>query len=384
MIRTYQYQGFLDSNIDPLNLKPTEQSGNKFKEQLEKVYLDFRNSGFTEQDLDKEYLIYDPNIGGIRSEQKSFKLKEIIDTLNRAYCGTIGVEFMHLIDSQELNWFRDKFENVWANYKVDRKGLLHNFNNVAKAVLFEEFLKNKFTTAKRFGLEGLETVITGLEAYVDKSVELGVRDVTLGMPHRGRLNVLANVFKKPVSKIIGEFQGKITNEALKEVFYAGDVKYHLGTYNEREYEDGSRVFMDIMPNPSHLECVSPVANGKTRAKQTFNNDIKREKHISIHLHGDASFAGQGIVYETLQMSRLENYQVGGSLHVVANNQVGFTTTPKDARSTLFSSDIGKAFDIPIIHVNADDPVAVEFCFKIAAEYRNKFNKDIIIDVIGYR
>lgn len=186
---------------------------------------------------------------------------------------------MHLLDIDEVNYFRNKFENIWANYKTNKEETLKTYKNVAKAVMFETFLKEKFTTTKRFGLEGLETVITGLERYVDQSVKFGVRDVTLGMAHRGRLNVLANVFRKPVSKIIGEFQGKITNEVLETEFYAGDVKYHLGTFNEREYKDGTRIHMDIMPNPSHLECVAPIAVGKCRAKQSFNNDLKKEKYI---------------------------------------------------------------------------------------------------------
>ena len=256
--------------------------------------------------------------------------------------------------------------------------------------MFEEFLQAKFTTHKRFGLEGMESMVSGLKWFVDCSVKSGVKDISLGMAHRGRLNVLANVVRKPISKIFAEFQGKDSivgyGDKDSEIEYSqsGDVKYHLGTFHERVYPDGKTISLDLLPNPSHLEAVNPLVMGKTRAKQHFNNDIERNKHLCVLIHGDAAFAGQGVVYESMQMSNLANYTTGGVLHVVSNNQIGFTTTPKDGRSTPFVSDIMKAYEAPIIHVNADDPIAVDYCFSVALEYRNKFKKDICIDIIGYR
>jgi 2-oxoglutarate dehydrogenase E1 component len=311
------------------------------------------------------------------------KLRNIIERLNRAYCSTIGIEYMYISGREECNFLREKFENLWINYVVSKEEKFHLHTRLSWAVLFEEFLQTKFTTHKRFGLEGLDSLIVGLKSFVDYSVSQGVGDITLGMAHRGRLNVLANVFKKPLSKIFAEFQGK-WGESDDGWEHSGDVKYHLGTHYERVYQNGMKVKLDISPNPSHLEAVNPVVQGQTRAKQHFNKDNSREKHIAILIHGDASFAGQGVVYESTQMQNLDDYEVGGILHVIANNQIGFTTSPKEGRSTPFCCDLAKAYQAPIIHVNADDPEAVEYAFKVAAEYRIKFKKDVVLDVIGYR
>ena len=290
---------------------------------------------------------------------------------------------MYISNREECNFLREKFENLWVSNTFSRDDKLHLHTRLSWSVLFEEFLQTKFTTHKRFGLEGLDSLIIGLKAFVDYSVQNGIKDVTLGMAHRGRLNVLANVFKKPLSKIFSEFQGKWGNNH-DDWEHSGDVKYHLGTHYERVYKDGLTIKLDIPPNPSHLEAVNPVVQGQTRAKQHFNKDMNREKNIAILIHGDASFAGQGVVYESTQMQNLDDYEIGGILHVIANNQIGFTTSPWESRSTPFCCDLAKAYQAPIIHVNADDAEAVEFAFRVAAEFRIKFKKDVVLDVIGYR
>jgi 2-oxoglutarate dehydrogenase E1 component len=382
LIRSFQTYGYLGAKLDPLGFN--EQELNRFKVYSQLKHIDPNNYGFKEEDMDKEFVVKTEGLSGIFSESKPLKLRKIIEHLRKAYCSTIGVEYMFNNSRDVCNFLREKMENEWANYKPSKEEKLRIFDRLAWAVLFEEFLKSKFTTHKRFGLEGLETIVSGLKSFVDTSVENGVEDVTLGMAHRGRLNVLANVFKKPMQKIFSEFQGKHDHNSNKFINFSGDVKYHLGTNCEKTYPDGKKMTMDILPNPSHLECVNPVVMGKTRAKQHFANDTKREKFTSILIHGDAAFAGQGIVYETLQMSNLENYSTGGVLHVVANNQIGFTTAPTDGRSTPFPTDIGKCLEAPIIHVNADDPIAVDFVFQAAAQFSKKFGTDIIVDVIGYR
>ena len=384
LIRAFQVNGYLAADIDPLNLETVEEKQKKFKIYQQLNLLDYKNYGFTEPDLDREFLINTEMISGILSETKPLKLRDIVSRLKKAYCSSIGIEFMYVVSRDECNFLREKFENDWYNFQPVKGLKMSIYDRLAWAVLFEEFLKSKFTTHKRFGLEGLETIITGLKAYVDKAVDLGLKDITLGMAHRGRLNVLANVFRKPISKIFAEFQGKHDKHSNDVINLSGDVKYHLGSHCKRTYEDGKSIHLDILPNPSHLECVNPVVMGKTRAKQHFSGDHERQENLAILIHGDAAFAGQGVVYESMQMSNLENFKTGGVLHVISNNQIGFTTSANEARSTPFCTDLGKFLEAPIIHVNADDPIAVDFVFRTAAEYSKKFKKDIIIDLIGYR
>jgi len=380
LIRSFQTYGFLNADLDPLKMRIDTAKYRLFQQ---RKHLDFKSYGFTEEDLDKEFIVFTEGISGILSEKKPIKLRYIIERLQKAYSSSIGVEFLFNHSREVCNFLREKFENEWVNYQPSREEKAKLYESLAWGVLFEEFLKNKFTTHKRFGLEGLESLILGLQRFIDYAVALGLEDITLGMPHRGRLNVLANVFRKPLQKIFAEFQGKFDDHKTLNQ-YSGDVKYHLGSHCEIEYLNGKKMTMDILPNPSHLECVNPVVMGNTRAKQHFQNDHQRDKNLAILLHGDAAFAGQGVVYESMQMSNLEHYTTGGVLHVICNNQIGFTTTPMDGRSTPFCTDIGKCLEAPIIHVNADDPIAVDFVFKVAAEYSRKFNNDIIIDVIGYR
>jgi 2-oxoglutarate dehydrogenase E1 component len=390
LIRSYQRNGYLNANLDPLDLDLIDRPESHHIVQESRQTLDYKNYGFSEQDLEKEFVIYTPQISGILSETRPLKFRDIIERLNKAYCGTIGPDYMYMSSREECNFMREKFENEWVNYKATKNEKISILDRMAWAVLFEEFIHKKFTTHKRFGLEGLESLISGLKWLVDISVSHGVKDITLGMAHRGRLNVLANVMRKPISKIFAEFQGKahLLNQTQEEAeidyIQTGDVKYHLGTFHERVYSDGKTITMDLLPNPSHLEAVNPVVVGKTRAKQHFNNDEERTKYMAILIHGDASFSGQGVVYESMQMENLDHYKVGGVIHVIANNQIGFTTNPKDGRSTPFVSDLLKAYEAPIIHVNADDPIAVDYSFKVAAEYQLKFKKSIAIDIIGYR
>jgi 2-oxoglutarate dehydrogenase E1 component len=392
LIRSYQKRGYLKANLDPLNLDLIDRpdTSNYLKESRQT--LDYKNYQFSEQDLDKEFLIYTHGVSGILSESKPLKLREIISRLDKAYCGTISVEYLHLSSREECNFFREKFENEWVTYQATSQEKLGILDKLASAVLFEEFLRNKFTFRTRFGLEGMESMISGLKWLVDIYAANNIKDITLGMAHRGRLNVLANVMKKPLTKIFAEFQGKDyllnehTEDSQNQFFYlqTGDVNYHLGTFHENSYKDGKTLSMDLLPNPSHLEAVDPVILGKTRAKQHFNDDPLGDQHKAILIHGDASFSGQGVVYETLQLENLPHFKINGVLHVIANNQLGYTTTPKDGRSTQFVSDLFKAIEVPVIHVNSDDPIAVDFAFKTAAEYQIKFKKTICIDIIGYR
>jgi len=388
LVRAFQTNGYLAADIDPINLETIEEKKKRFKEYNSIETLDYRNYGFSEADLDREFLIKTEHISGVLAENRPLKLREIIDRLKKAYCSTIGIEFMYVISREECNFLREKIECDWYNYKPSKEHKLIVYDRLVWAVLFEEFLKSKFTTHTRFGLEGMESMVSGLKSYVDKAVELGLKDITLGMAHRGRLNVLANVFKKPISKIFAEFQGNHGDNLDKgvetELITTGDVKYHLGTHFQRSYENGKVIHMDILPNPSHLECVNPVVMGKTRAKQHFSGDYERKENLAILIHGDAGFSGQGVVYESMQMTNLKNFTTGGVLHVICNNQIGFTTDPNDCRNTPFCTNIGKSLEAPIIHVNADDPLAVDFAFITAAEYSKKFGKDILIDVIGYR
>lgn len=297
---------------------------------------------------------------------------------------------MHILERDKCNWLRERIEK-FKEQAYPKEKRLQIFDRLAYADIFERFLAQKFNTAKRFGLDGAEALIPGLKAMVDRSTEIGVNSVVFGMPHRGRLNVLVNVIRKPMEALLKEFQGTHVdlqkyNEKLTSGDWSGsgDVKYHLGTSYTRAYPDGRNVHLALVANPSHLEAVNPVVVGKVKAKQDITGDAEQSKVMGVLLHGDAAFAGQGIVYETFVMSRLKNYGTGGTVHVVVNNQVGFTTDPESSRSTLHCSDLGKAFDIPIFHVNADDPEAVTKVFEIACEYRQEFKCDVIIDLIGYR
>jgi 2-oxoglutarate dehydrogenase E1 component len=375
------------ANLDPLGV-------NAFRAPSPPAELDHKFYGFTDADLDRKMELHDHTTGGntgflqILGHDPNYTLREIINRLKNTYCSTMGVEYMHMGNREKCNWVRDHVETPrWMQFSKQKK--LHIFERLCFADNFEDFLQNKFNTAKRFGLEGGDTVIPGLKGMVDRGSELGVESFCFGMPHRGRLNVLAQVLRKPMPLIFKEFKG--TNFDLNEVLSnphhaSGDVKYHLGTSMDRTYPDGRKVHLSLVANPSHLEAVNPVVMGKTRAKQYFagNTPEEMKKHMSVLIHGDAAFAGQGIVYESIQMSKVPQFAVGGTIHVIINNQVGFTTNPKNSRSTMYCSDLGKAFEIPIFHCNGDDPMAVCAAFETAVEWRQKFGEDCIIDLICYR
>ena len=290
---------------------------------------------------------------------------------------------MHIQNFDECNWIREKIEEECFEEPTNKEKL-HAYDRLSWAVLFGDFLQSKYNTQKRFGLEGCDSFIPGLKTVIDELVNSGVESVTIGMPHRGRLSVLANVLRKPLDKIFQEFQGEAKSKDAKWG-KSGDVKYHLGTSYSRVYDDtGKKVDIHLLPNPSHLELVDPVVCGYVRGNQHYKLDRQRKQNVGILVHGDAAFSGQGIVYETMQMNDLYSYSTGGTIHLVVNNQIGFTTTPMDARSGTYCTELAKAIDAPILHVNADDVLSVIKCCKMAAEYRQKFQKDIVIDIIGYR
>lgn len=384
-IRRYQVRGHLLADLDPLGLqnRPTpEELGMDPKssgfDDLEEA-IDLTQTQFAE--MDNLLLYADQNQDGKTT------VAELTETLQEVYASKVGYEYMHIMDRNKCNWIRSKIEA--PRDAVPKPERLQILDRLAWASMFEQFCAKKWNATKRFGLEGLTTMIPGLKAAMDTATLHGVDDISFGMPHRGRLNVLANVIRKPLETIFKEFAG--TNvPAIEDVededtwVASGDVKYHLGTSYTRTYEDGRELHTALLANPSHLEAADPVTIGRTRARMQMKGDKTGEKCMAILIHGDAAFAGQGVVYETMQLSQLENYQTGGTLHVIANNQVGFTTDPSDARSTKYCTALGLTFQAPIFHVNAGDVEEVTRVFKLATEYRCKFNTDVIVDLIGYR
>ena len=388
LINAYQVRGHELANLDPLGIHGY-RTGDTPPE------LDYKYHGFKDEDLDRPLNLLGKTSGGnagfldiLGSGKVNSTLRQVVASLQKTYCSSLGVEYMHMGSREKTNWIRAQVETPkWMKFSKEKK--MHIYERLCFADQFEKFLGNKFNTAKRFGLEGGESCVPGLKCMIDRGSELGLESFSFGMPHRGRLNILANVMRKPMPQIFKEFQG--THYDLEEYMKndwssAGDVKYHLGTSMDRSYPDGRRVHLSLVANPSHLEAVNPVVLGKIRAKQFFsgNRQEDKKKHMPVLLHGDAAFAGQGIVYETMQMARVPGYGVGGTVHVIVNNQVGFTTDPKNGRSTMYSSDLGKAFNIPIFHCNGDDPLAVVTAFEMAVEWRQEFGEDCIIDLICYR
>lgn len=383
LIRAYQVRGFEVSRIDPLNLNNSTSRPPE---------LDYKYHGFTEADLKRKLDLSSASSGGNTgflqyiSTKPDITLQELIDLLEKTYCNTVGVEYMHIPSREKCNWIRSKVENIdWMKFEKSKK--LHIFERLCFADHFEDFLHKKFTD-KRFGLNGGESCIAGLKAMIDRGKDLGIEGFVFGMPHRGRLNVLANVMRKPMPQIFKEFRGgEFTFEKyINKETTSSDVKYHLGASVDRTYDDGKAVHLTLIANPSHLEAVNPVVIGKVRAKQFSygNKEEDKLKVMPVLLHGDAAFAGQGIVYETMQMSKVPDFAVGGTVHVIVNNQVGFTTDASCARSTAHPSDLGKAFNIPIFHCNADDPLAVVRAFEMAVEYRQQYREDCIINFVCYR
>ena len=362
LIRAYRIRGHLIANLDPLSLLKKE----------EHPELKPETYGFTKKDYDRK--IFLDGVLGIQYGN----LKEILNILKKTYCSNIGYEFMHMGDPEEKTWIRNRIEGPEKEITFTENGKKAILNKIVEAEGFEKYLHIKFVGTKRFGLDGGESLIPALEQIIKRGGNLGAKEIKIGMPHRGRLNVLANVMGKPYKAIFSEFFGKNTNQEI-----GGDVKYHLGASSNREF-DGNSVHISLTDNPSHLEAVNPVVLGQVRAKQFFHKDAKRKKVIPVLLHGDAAFAGQGIVAECFAMSGLPGHNIGGTIHIIVNNQIGFTTAPRFARSSPYPSDVAKIAQAPIFHVNGDHPEAVVHCAKIATEYRQKFNRDVVIDMVCYR
>ncbi|ETN46271.1 oxoglutarate dehydrogenase (succinyl-transferring), E1 component [Cyphellophora europaea CBS 101466] len=377
LVRAYQSRGHHKAKTDPLGIRgEAEAFGYRKPKELE---LD--HYGFTEADLDQEFTL-GPGIlpRFIVDNRKSMTLREIINACEKTYCGSIGVEYIHIPDREQCDWIRNRVEipNPFK-YSVDDKRRI--LDRLIWSSSFETFLATKYPNDKRFGLEGCETLVPGMKALIDRSVDYGVKDIVIGMPHRGRLNVLSNVVRKPNESIFSEFSGT----AVGDDEGSGDVKYHLGMNFERPTPSGKRVQLSLVANPSHLEAEDPVVLGKTRAIQHYNDDGRAHNTaMGVLLHGDAAFAAQGVVYETMGFHNLPAYSTGGTIHIVVNNQIGFTTDPRFARSTPYCTDIAKAIDAPVFHVNADDVEAVNWVCQLAADWRADFKKDCVIDLVCYR
>ncbi|MEQ7873374.1 2-oxoglutarate dehydrogenase E1 component [Sphingomonas sp. ASV193] len=365
LIRLYRVRGHLMAELDPLGLAHHEPVPE----------LDPAFHGFTEGDMDRPIWL-----GGTLGYERA-SIRQIVAMLKANYCGHVGLEYMHINDLEERKFLQERMEGQHAEIVFTPEGKQSILAKVIQGEQWEKFLAKKYVGTKRFGLDGGESAIPALEAVIKYGGLSGVQEITLGMAHRGRLNVLANVMGKPYRAIFSEFAGGAANPA--DVGGSGDVKYHLGTSSDREF-DGVKVHLSLVPNPSHLEAVDPVVLGKSRAVQAIKGDREGDSVLPVLLHGDAAFAGQGIVAECFGFSGLPGYGTGGTIHFVINNQVGFTTSPQFARSSPYCSDIAKSVQAPILHVNGDDPEAVTFCCKLAMEFRQKFNRDIVIDMWCYR
>ena len=407
LIRAYQVNGHTAANLDPLgihnresfphrpsNVRPPEGLGEDgFPIELTPAFHGFDNV----KDLDRQLNFRGVHSGGnkgyleeLSSMPGKVTLRMVLDELRKTYCGTLAVEYMHIGDPMKCNWLRERIEQPrWLQY--DREKKLHIFERLCFADTFETFLAFKFNTTKRFGLDGGEAIIPALKTAIDRASELGAHSFILGMPHRGRMNILANVMRKPMPMIFAEFLGShysVEDHTKSNETWgiAGDVKYHLGSSMDRTYPDGRKIHLSLLANPSHLEAVNPVVLGKARAKQYYcgNSEQDVKNVVPILLHGDSAFAGQGVVYETMQFCDVPDFNVGGTIHVIVNNQIGFTTNPIHSRSTPYCSDLGKAFNAPIFHCNGDDPLAVAAALETAIEWRHEWGGDVIIDMICYR
>ena len=365
LIRTYRVRGHLAAQLDPLGLEKRELPADLTPE----------FHGFSGADLDRPIYL-GGNLG-----LESATVREIVSILRANYCGHVGLEYMHINDLEERRFLQERMEGRDKEIHFTEMGKKAILSKVIEAEEYEKFLGRKYVGTKRFGLDGGEAMIPALEAVIKYGGQYGVREIVFGMPHRGRLNVLANVMGKPYRAIFNEFSGG--SSSPEDVGGSGDVKYHLGTSTDREF-DGISVHMSLVSNPSHLEAVDPVVLGKVRAIQTARDDSQREQVLPVLLHGDAAFAGQGIVAECFGFSGIRGYNTGGCIHFIVNNQVGFTTSPQFARSSPYPSDVAKIVQAPILHVNGDDPEAVTFASKVAIEFRQRFKRDVVIDMWCYR
>ncbi|MDV4145065.1 2-oxoglutarate dehydrogenase E1 component [Shimia sp. FJ5] len=365
LIRAYRIRGHLIADIDPLGMR----------DQTPHPELDPKSYGFTDADMDRPIFI-DKVLG-----LEIATMRQIVEIVKRTYCGTFALQYMHISDPEQAGWLKERIEGYDKEITFTREGRKAILNKLVEAEGFEKFLHVKYMGTKRFGLDGGEALIPAMEQVVKRGGNLGLEEIVIGMPHRGRLSVLANVMQKPYRAIFNEFQGGSFKP--EDVDGSGDVKYHLGASSDREF-DGNKVHLSLTANPSHLEAVNPVVLGKVRAKQDQLGDAERRKVMSILLHGDAAFAGQGVVAECFALSGLRGHRTGGTMHIVVNNQIGFTTAPHFSRSSPYPTDNALVVEAPIFHVNGDDPEAVVHAAKVATEFRQKFGKDVVIDMFCYR
>ncbi len=365
IIRAYRIRGHLVADLDPLGAR----------EITPHPELDPKSYGFSEADMDRPIFI--DNVLGLEIAT----MRQILDIVKRTYCGTFALQYMHISNPEEAGWLKERIEGLGKEIEFTQTGRKAILSKLVEAEGFEKFLHVKYMGTKRFGLDGGESLVPAMEQIIKRGGSLGVRDIVIGMPHRGRLSVLANVMQKPYRAIFNEFQGGSFKP--DDVDGSGDVKYHLGASSDREF-DGNTVHLSLTANPSHLEAVNPVVIGKVRAKQDQLNDKDRSAVMPVLLHGDAAFAGQGVVAECFALSGLRGHRTGGTMHIVVNNQIGFTTAPHFSRSSPYPTDNALVVEAPIFHVNGDDPEAVVHAARVATEFRQKFHKDVVIDMICYR
>jgi 2-oxoglutarate dehydrogenase E1 component len=365
LIRAYRIRGHLAADLDPLGMAPKTPHPE----------LDPASYGFAEADMDRPIFI--DNVLGLETAS----MRQIVEIVKRTYCGTFALQYMHISDPEQASWLKERIEGYGKEIQFTREGRRAILNKLVEAEGYEKFLHVKYMGTKRFGLDGGESLIPAMEQIIKRGGNLGVKDIVIGMPHRGRLSVLANVMMKPYRAIFNEFQGGSFKP--EDVDGSGDVKYHLGASSDRTF-DGNTVHLSLTANPSHLEAVNPVVLGKVRAKQDQLNDTDRHQVLPILLHGDAAFAGQGVVAECFGLSGLKGHRTGGTIHIVVNNQIGFTTAPSFSRSSPYPTDIALMVEAPIFHVNGDDPEAVVHAAKVATEFRQTFHKDVVLDIFCYR
>ncbi|MDC2992638.1 2-oxoglutarate dehydrogenase E1 component [Pelagibacteraceae bacterium] len=365
LIRAFRINGHLIADLDPLGISEREYPQE----------LDYRSYGFNESDLEKEIFI-DGSLG-----LEKGKLKNIIKILKETYSASIGVEFLHIQQADQKQWVQERIEEVRNKTNFTNEGKKAIYKRLVESELFEQFLDKKFLGTKRYGIEGGEAMIPGIEQIVKQACLSGIEDIIIGTAHRGRLTLLSSVLEMPYKKILSKFQGSLNDP--NEVLGSGDVKYHLGVSADREFEK-KKIHLSLTSNPSHLEAVNPVVVGKVRAKQTLAKDKTTDKVIGLLIHGDAAIAGQGVVAETFAMSQLRGFKTGGTIHFVINNQIGFTTMPQYGRSAPYCTEIAKMVQAPIFHVNGDDPEAVVHVCRLATEFRNKFKVDVVVDMFCYR
>ncbi len=362
LIRAYRVRGHIQAHVDPLG------SSVRYVPELDPQYY-----GLSDADMDKQFVCETMEAGRLT-------LRQIISRLRQVYCGAVGFQYMHIDDLKMRHWLQERIEGQRYWQPLPKELQLRVLTRLTDATVFEQFIRRKFVGAKSFSLEGAESLIPLLDLAIERAAEFGVKDIVLGMAHRGRLNVLANIIGKSPRAIFREFEDKDPELYLG----GGDVKYHMGYSNDFVTSTGEKVHLSLCFNPSHLEFVNPVVLGRTRCKQDRNKDEKRARHMSLLIHGDAAFIGEGVVQETLNLSRLPGYRVGGTVHILVNNQIGFTTPPTQGRSAMYATSVAKMLPAPILHVNGENPDAVARCIQLAMEFRQQFQQDVVIDMYCYR